>query len=365
MKNFGFGCMRLPQKNGTIDYDEFSKMVDRFLAEGFTYFDTAHGYHDGKSEIAVRECLTKRYPRESYLLTDKLSNEYFKKEEDIRPLFESQLKACGVEYFDNYLMHAQNAGYHKKYTACHAYEIARELKAEGKIKHIGISFHDSAEVLEKILTDRPEIELVQIQFNYLDYEDAGIQSRRCYEVCRKFGKPVNVMEPVKGGELVNLPPEANKIFEALHGGSNASYAIRFAASQEGINVVLSGMSSLAQLEDNLSYMKDFKPLTPAELDAVAKVRDIYRGMHLIPCTACHYCTAGCPKHIAIPDIFACLNQKKQFSNWNSDWYYMIHTQNAGKASDCIKCGQCERICPQHLPIRSLLEEAARTFEKGA
>lgn len=363
MKNFGFGCMRLPMKDGQVDYQEFSRMVDKFLEEGFNYFDTARGYLDGKSEIALRECLTKRYPRDRYILTNKLTTTFFNKEEDIRPFFESQLASCGVEYFDYYLMHAQNAEFYKKYTACRAYEIAQELKAEGKVRHVGLSFHDKASVLDQILTEHPEMEVVQIQFNYVDYEDAGIESRLCYEVCRKHGKPVIVMEPVKGGNLINLPDKARAVLDELEGGSYASYAIRFAASFEGMMMVLSGMSNLEQLQDNISYMKDFKPLTDREFQAVAKVREIFREQNLIPCTACQYCVAGCPKHISIPDLFACLNGKRNFKNWNGAWYYMVHTLEKGKASDCIECGKCEKACPQHLKIRKLLKEVAAEFDK--
>lgn len=363
MKNFGFGCMRFPMKGEEVDYGQVCQMVDTFLEEGFNYFDTAHGYLEGESEIAVRECLVKRHPRESYILTNKLSNDFFKTEADIRPLFESQLEACGVEYFDYYLMHAQNKEFYKKYKACRAYEVAQELKAEGKVRHVGLSFHDTADVLDMILTEHPEIEVVQIQFNYVDYEDPGIQGRLCYEVCRKHNKPIIVMEPVKGGNLINLPDEAKAILDGLHGGSYASYAIRYAASFEGIFMVLSGMSNMEQMQDNLSYMKDFQPLTKEEFAAIDKVCAIFKGLDVIPCTACRYCTDGCPKKISIPDLFSCMNGKELYKDWNSDWYYMVHTQNAGKASDCIKCGKCEKACPQHLPIRELLEKVAETFEK--
>lgn len=363
MKKFGFGCMRLPMKGEDVDTAQFSAMVDRFLAEGFTYFDTARGYLGGKSETALRECLTRRYPRERYLLTDKLTTNYFTKEAEIRPFFKSQLEACGVSYFDNYLMHAQNAEFYKKFVACGAYRIAAEWKAEGKIRHLGISFHDKADVLEQILSEQPEIELVQLQFNYVDYEDAGIQGRACLDVCRKYKKPVIVMEPVKGGSLVNLPEEAKLVLDALHGGSYASYAIRYAASFDGIELVLSGMSTLAQLEDNLSFIKEFQPLCPAEFAAIDQVCAIFKAQDLIPCTACRYCTDGCPKKIAIPDLFACMNAKRQFQDWNSDWYYMVHTQNGGKASDCVGCGKCETACPQHLQVRSLLAAVAKEFEK--
>ena len=362
-KNFGFGCMRLPMRCGEVDTEEFTKMVDTFLENGFNYFDTAHGYVDGKSETALRECLTSRYPRESFVLTDKLSAHHFNKTEQIRPLFESQLQACGVEYFDFYLMHAQDKGIYAKYQRLHAYETAYKFKEEGKIKHFGISFHDKAAVLEQILAEHPEVEVVQIQFNYADYDDASVESRKCYEVCRKFGKPVIVMEPVKGGSLADLPPEAKEIFAALHGGSPAGYAIRFAAGFEGVMVVLSGMGNMAMMRENVGFMKVFRPLDTAELAAVEKVREIFRAQNRIPCTACRYCTEQCPKHIAIPDLFACLNARNTFRDRNAEYYYNIHTAGGGKASDCIKCGRCEAICPQHLPIRSLLQDVAKEFEK--
>ena len=361
-KNFGFGCMRLPVHDGAIDTEEFSRMVDAFLAAGFNYFDTAHGYMDGKSEGAVKTCLTSRYPREAYILTDKLSTPYFERQEDIRPLFERQLAACGVTYFDCYLMHAQDSTIYEKFKRCRAYETAFQLKREGLVRHVGLSFHDKAEVLERILTEQPEVEVVQIQFNYVDYDDPAVESRKCYEVCRRFNKPVIVMEPVKGGSLVNLPPDAKKIFDDLGGGSPASYAIRFAAGFEGVMTVLSGMGTMAMVEDNVGYMRDFTPLDDRELAAVGAVRDILAGQNRIQCTACRYCTESCPKHIAIPDLFTCLNTKRSFETWNADYYYGIHTANGGKASDCVRCGRCEAICPQHLPIRALLRDVAKAFE---
>ena len=363
-RNFGFGYMRLPMQGEEVDLEQTRKMVDMFLDAGFNYFDTAHGYLQGKSEECIKSCLSSRYPREAYVLTDKLTMAYFKKQEDIRPFFESQLEICGVDYFDFYLMHSQNAEIFKYFKERRAYETVLELKKEGKIRHFGISFHDRAEVLEQILIEYPQIEVVQIQLNYADFDDPAVQSRKCYEVCRKHGKPVIVMEPVKGGSLVNLPEDAQKVLDALHGGSNASYAIRFAASFPGIRMVLSGMGSTEMMADNCGSMKDFRPLSEEERLAIAKVCAIFRGQGLIPCTGCRYCTEVCPQGIPIPDLFACMNAKKQFHDWNSDYcYHDVHTKNGAKASDCLKCGQCEDICPQHLSIRELLEDVAKVFEK--
>ena len=353
-KNFGFGCMRLPMAGEQIDEGAFCAMIDRFIASGFNYFDTARPYHGGMSEKMIKACLTSRHHRSDYLLADKLSAPYFTKEEEIRPLIEDQLATCGVEYFDFYLMHAMNATRHQMYLDTRAYEIAQEMKAEGKLRHVGMSFHDSAEVLDRILTDRPELEFVQLQFNYVDYNDPKVQSRLCYEVCRKHGKPVLVMEPVKGGTLVNLPQAA---LELLPDGSPASYAIRYAAGFEDIVMVLSGMSNMEQMANNLSYMADFKPLSKQEHEIIDKVRTLYQAQHKIPCTACRYCVDGCPAGIPIPEIFALMNQKLGGAEIPADAYGKF----AANGADCLDCGQCEAICPQTLQIRDLLREVDKAL----
>ena len=366
---FAFGCMRLPTINEEIDIPVFKDMVDAFIAAGFNYFDTAHGYHNGRSELALKEALTSRYPREKFLLTNKLTEPYFHCQEDIRPFFQSQLDACGVEYFDFYLMHAQNARNYVHFKNCRAYETAFELKKEGKIRHVGISFHDSAEVLDRILTENPDLEVVQIQFNYLDYDDPNVQSRACYEVCVKHNKPILIMEPVKGGSLVKLPEagqkaidECNKDLGVSH--SNASYALRFAAGFPQVACVLSGMSNMDQIRDNVSFMADFKALSERELSAIAQVVGSYRNLELFACTSCHYCVEEnhCPMQIRIPEFFACYNAKKAFHEWNQDRYYQAEARQGGAAKDCIECRGCESVCPQSLPIVEYLKKVSAEFD---
>ena len=261
-------------------------------------------------------------------------------------------------------MHAQTAALFEKFRRCNAYETAFCLKEEGKVRHVGLSFHDRAEVLDEILTEYSDIEFVQIQFNYADFDDACIQSGKCYDVCRKHGKPIIVMEPVKGGTLVNLPERAARILSKNTSQSSAAFAIRYAASFDGIFMVLSGMSNTEQMKDNLSAMKDFEKMSAAEFETVSQIRQILKERDIISCTACRYCTDGCPKKISIPDLFSCMNAKKQFNDWNSAYYYGVFTKNGGKASDCIACGKCESACPQHLPIRGLLKSVAEQFDCG-
>ncbi|MCR5078522.1 MAG: aldo/keto reductase [Bacilli bacterium] len=367
-KRFGFGCMRLPMKGEEVDIEQFKAMVDRFIEEGYNYFDTAHGYIGGLSEKALKVALTSRYPRDKYLLANKLSPSYFKKEEDIIPLFLSQLEITGAGYFDYYLMHAQSRRNFSQYRECRAYETAFELKRRGLIKHVGISFHDTEEMLEEILSTYPEIEFVQIQFNYLDYYSPSVQSKKLYEVCVKHNKPIIVMEPVKGGQLVNLPDGAKRIFDEIRGEkSYASYAIRFALHFPQIAMVLSGMSDFSQMEDNISSTKDYVDLSEDEMKAIEGVRDILASQQIIPCTKCRYCVTdnACPMNIQIPDLFAAYNDKKSLDQWATNSYYNTHLTGNGKglASECIGCGGCEAVCPQKLPIREWLIEVKNEFEQ--
>lgn len=362
MKKLGFGFMRLPLlENGELDLEKCTEMVDAYMDAGFNYFDTAHNYLDGKSETGLRACLTSRYPRERYVLTNKLTYTFFENREEIAPLLDKQLEACGVEYFDYCLIHTITAKNYEKHVRCQSFEVLQQLKAQGKLRHIGFSFHDQPEVLDRILTEHPEVEAVQIQFNYLDVANPEVKSWDCYEVCRRHGKPVLVMEPVKGGALANLPPRAAAVLDTLGGGSHASYAIRYAASQEGVMMVLSGMSTLEQVRDNTAFMTDFRPLDEQELAALDEVREIILAQPTVGCTACRYCVDGCPRSIRIPDLFGLYNKKMVYLD--PGWDYSSLVKEHGKASDCVGCGQCEEICPQHLPIRSWLEKVAATFEK--
>lgn len=364
MMRLGFGCMRLPMIGEEVDIEQTCQMVDKYLEAGFNYFDTAHGYIRGKSETAIREALSKRYPREKFILTDKLSGNFWSKREDIAPLIDEQLAACGVEYFDYLLMHGLGKDGYRSYVEKGAFEEAKELIAKGKIRHMGISFHDKADVLDMILTEQPQIEVVQIQFNYRDFDDDGVQAGLCYEVCRKHGKPIIVMEPVRGGSLVHhLPEEAKAVLNGLKGGSLASYALRYCASFDGMMSILSGMSSLEQMEDNIATMKDFQPLTEKEKEAIARVVEILRNQNQIPCTKCQYCTERCPMNIDIPALFSMENAQREFPGTDVSWRFANATKDHAKPSECIACGACEEACPQHIEIRDLLRDIAAKNEK--
>lgn len=360
----GFGLMRLPMAGDEIDIGQLKHMVDRFMEQGFTYFDTAYVYHGGKSEVAAGEALVKRYPRESFQLATKLPLWAVHKTDDMQRIFSTQLERTGAGYFDYYLLHALNHEGLDHLEEVGAWKFVRELKDKGLIRHLGFSFHDEAVYLDQILTNHPEAEFVQLQINYADWEDGQIQSRQCYEVARKHGKPVIVMEPVKGGSLAAMSPEIQAILkEAKPGASTASWAVRYAASLEGIITVLSGMSNIEQMNDNLSYMSHFQPLTGQELKAVAQVVQELQKVPTIPCTSCRYCTDDCPQKINIPGIFESYNLYKRYDNLKgAKGHYNWMTNRGGKASGCIACGVCEGHCPQRIHIPDLMKEAAEVLE---
>lgn len=360
MKNFGFGFMRLPFRGEAVDMETVKNMVDAFLANGFTYFDTAYKYCGGLSEPALREALVDRYPRERYVLTTKLSNEFMRRKEEQEEVFEDQLNRLGCGYFDYYLLHNQGAVNYRVSEELDSFAFVQKKKAEGKIRHIGISFHDKAGLLDEILTAHPEIEVVQLQINYLDWENESIQSRKCYETARRHGKPVFVMEPIKGGTLVNLPKSVEDRFRALSpDASNASWALRFAASHEGVEMVLSGMNSMEQMQDNIRTMKDFRPMNEEEIRLCAQAAEEIQANLAIPCTGCRYCTVQCPKHIPIPEFFALFQHGYMTTQMV---YYFNLTQTHPKAGDCIGCHRCEQHCPQHIPITKRLKEISEKFD---
>lgn len=365
-KKLGFGCMRLPLLDGNagnIDEQAFCRMIDSYLAQGFCYFDTAYPYHNGSSEKAVRRCLVERYDRDRFLLATKMPVWLVKESGDYGKIFDEQRERCGVSYFDFYLLHAMNKDRAAEAEQNGGFEFMKQMKAEGKIRHIGFSFHDTAEVLDQILTGHPEMEFVQLQINYYDWDSDNIQSGKCYETAKKHGVPVIVMEPVKGGTLADIAGEPGEVLRRLdEKASFASYAIRFAASLDDVLLVLSGMSDETQLKDNTSYMKEFKPLNEEEQSAVKRVVEELKKLPTIACTKCRYCVEGCPKKIAIPDLFDDYNMTVQFGvNDSTKRSYGWHTAEHGKADDCIRCGKCEGQCPQHLEIRNLLEQVAKTF----
>lgn len=357
-RKLGFGTMRLPLKEASvetsIDIEHSCKMVDYYMEHGFTYFDTAWMYHGFESENAVKKALVERYPRDSYTLATKFHVGFASSSDDKERIFNTQLEKTGAQYFDYYLIHDIERGNYDKYKEYDAFNWAREKKAKGFIKHLGFSFHSDAELLDQILTEQPDMEFVQLQINYLDWESDNIQSRKCYEVATKHNCPVIVMEPVKGGTLANVPAEVEKMFKDREPNlSIPSWAIRFVASLDNVKMVLSGMSNMDQMIDNCSYMEDFKPLTEEEKELCILAGKMISGDIKIPCTGCSYCTEGCPLNIAIPKLFAA---------YNSDGNYDEAVADGGKASECVECGQCEGICPQHLPVITYLKDVATKYE---
>lgn len=362
--NFGFGCMRLPRlETGAIDVEQFKKMVDVFLESGFVYFDTAYGY-DG-SENALQEALVKRYPRDSYVLATKLTMDRGMTKEEAERRIYTSMERLGVDFIDYYLLHNVVGPNIEICDKNNLWSYVKKLKEKGVVRHYGFSTHAGPEVLDELLTAHPDMDFVQLQINYLDWEDEGVQSRKCLEVARKHGKPVIVMEPCKGGALANfLPEEAQAIFKKIHPElSCASWALRYAASKPGVAIVLSGMSTLEQVKDNMTFMKDIAVLTEEEEHAVDQVMHVIKAVPQIQCTGCEYCTRVCPTGIPIPKLIRVMNRYQIFPDLGSGKFlYNMNVGKGAKASECVGCGICEEACPQHLLIRDLLKNIAETFE---
>lgn len=371
MKKLGLGMMRLPLLNReepqSIDPEQVCQMVDTCISRGFVYFDTAYMYHGYRSENIVKQALVDRHERSSFLLASKLPTMYLKEKGDRERIFKEQLEKCGVDYFDYYLLHSLNTRLYEVAQKLDCFGFVSKLKQEGKVRHMGFSFHDTADVLERILTDHPEVDFVQLQINYLDWESEEIQSRRCYEVCVRHNKPVIVMEPVKGGTLASLPERAAKLLsDAAPERSAASWAIRYAASLEQVFMVLSGMSNMEQLNDNLNTMDAFRPLNAEEHALLKRAVKLIDEDIAVSCTACRYCVDGCPKKIEIPKYFALYNQVQQCperEDRGEKAQYDALAATYGKPSDCVECGQCQRICPQHIRIIDALAKVAQCFER--
>lgn len=364
MKKLGFGLMRLPMLDGEIDIEQVKQMVDVFMENGFTYFDTAYGYHGGKSEVAAKAALVDRYPRESFQLATKLPAWNAADAEAARQMLYTSLERTGAGYFDYYLLHNLGGTRTDVFDNYDLWSFVHEQKEKGVIRKLGFSFHDTADKLEEVLKAHPEVDFVQLQINYADWESVSVQSRLCYEVARKYNKPIIIMEPVKGGALANLMPEiAKPMTDMAPDMSQSSWALRFAASLEGVMMVLSGMSNIDQMKDNVSFMSDFKPLTDAEYAAIDEVRELLKKTDHVPCTNCQYCVKDCPQSVRIPGIFESLNIKKMYNNMTgAQNHYNFVTSKGGKACDCIACGQCESVCPQHISIIEALRESSELFD---
>lgn len=371
MKNMGFGMMRLPLTDKddfkSVDQEQVNKMVDTFMEAGFNYFDTAYPYHDGVSEVAFRKAVVERYPRDSFVVADKLPLFLITKYEELEPIFTEQLERTGLEYFDYYLLHNVSGFSEAGFVGVNSFEFALKKKEEGKIKHLGFSTHANAEYIENIIKQHPELEFIQLQINYLDWENEGVESRKCYEVAKKYDLPIIIMEPLKGGFLVDVPDEAAKMMEDFSGEKPISWALRYVASLDGVFMVLSGASTIEQMEENIKIMDDFKSITSEEKEIISDVVDIINSQITVSCTKCNYCVNSCPQHINIPKLFDLYNNQKiennvGFTAVGNAYVNYSKIEGNGLASDCIACGLCVKECPQHINIPEVMKDVKKEFE---
>lgn len=366
MPKLGFGLMRLPEKDGEIDLGHVCRMVDKYMKAGMNYFDTAYVYHGGRSEVAAREALVKRYPRDSFMLATKLPAWEIKKESDVDRIFNEQLHRAGVDYFDFYLLHSiEDGSNHDTYEKYDCWNWGLKKKEEGKIRHLGFSYHGSPELLIDVLDRHPEAEFVQIQLNYLDRTNPVVRSQELYDILSERKIPIIVMEPVRGGMLADLGDEINNEFKKVRPeNSVTSWALRYVGSLPGVMTILSGMSSEEQMDDNIATFTGFEPLSQDEMALIDRITEKILAIPQIGCTSCKYCCDGCPMNISIPDVFRTINTLRRYpDDWRSKNFYSGLIQRSGKASDCIACGQCEAVCPQHLSIIDLLKEAAGILDQ--
>jgi len=372
MKKMGFGMMRLPLTNNddlkSIDQEQVNKMADIFMEHGFNYFDTAYPYHDGLSEVALRKAVVERYPRESFVIADKLPLFLITKEDQLEPIFNEQLERCGVDYFDYYLLHNVSGFSEAGFIGVDSFAFAQKQKEAGKIKKLGLSTHANAEYLDNILSKHPEIEFVQLQINYLDWENDGVESKKCVEVAKKYGLPIIVMEPLKGGFLVNVPEEAQKLMKEYNQeNSIVSWALRYVESIDEVFMVLNGVSSLEQMEENIEIMENFEKLNDKEYEIISQVKDIINSQITVPCTKCNYCVSSCPVNINIPKLFDLYNNEKienndGFTAVGNAYVNYSKIESNKIASDCISCGNCVKECPQHINIPEVMADVKNTFE---
>lgn len=371
MKKMGFGLMRLPQtdkdKPETINQEQVNKMTELFLEKGYTYFDTAYPYHNGKSEIALKEAL-KNHHRESYIVADKLPIFAITKEEEVEPIFKEQLERCGVEYFDYYLLHNISPFSEAGYIDVDSYKFLKQQKDAGKIKKLGFSSHGDAKYIEKYLQKYPDMDFIQLQINYLDWESQTIESKKCYEVAKKHDLEVIVMEPLKGGFLANIPEDANDLIKKFNPIlTPVELALRFVANLDNVFMVLCGVSSYKQMEENIEIFENMQPLSKEELDLIKQVSELINSKIIVPCTKCNYCINECPVNINIPYVFDLYNSEKLlnedgFTTYQVTYINYMKNKKNGPASACIDCGKCVEKCPQQINIPQVMKDVVESLE---